>query len=776
MSQSHITFDNDEEDITFVSKEVSPIPQRKLKRLKKARGTPSNDTKEGTDVGEYMDYMKSNELESDNQMFKTSSPRLHDEEEEWVGQQSSGNPVDEVEMEDDKIEEDQVADSYMEIESPKATNNSSNSSFPETRNDNEHMKNPVSADEHVMEAIQDLGKEASSLVEKKKKKKKRRKELKEKSKAASRSSAVEKKQVQKKRKSELEQIHVESQRLLRETPDASFKPQPTINKPISSVLEKIRLRKIQLQQKAVKGSAGVLKESGDDVASSEDLSEDNQNVDSTDDDDDEDGLLQEEPQIENKTENSDEANFVAPLINDGGVPRTPDFCGETSLPEKAKTEDISNTSSGFRAPVEDTQDLFCDSQLSSGEDPEENPDDSTQDNEDVAPALLSMNLKLDSHPDDDELFDEDDNKENVDPSPRKPAEASFLYSKGAPVKAFVDDEAEDEDEDVLVGHGEEDDSDGDENEDLQDLVATAEEQPIDQSRRDELHRKWLEQQDAAATSDILLRLGGHRKQRGHPARKTALLNEDDDIAFDDHRDDMVECDDKIGHTSSSSEDSKHRDNDSDMEDPPLRTTLDDDVGGDDVFVLSEDEEVDEQFMRARVLQESEEQEVFLAPADDETSREIFNLIKKVNIAPNGKKKPKPSSVFHEIGSGGNSNSSSKSSFLGRTSSSLQTSHKQGSGSSRSYIFGRDDSNSRHGISKAENQEDMDQKENEHSKNNVNRVSSSQVKFKRNESGSKATKDANDSGMVPSLFEILRRQTSDVDKTLQSRNTNRPHEN
>ena len=39
----------------------------------------------------------------------------------------------------------------------------------------------------------------------------------------------------------------------------------------------------------------------------------------------------------------------------------------------------------------------------------------------------------------------------------------------------------------------------------------------------------------------------------------------------------------------------------------------------------------------------EEQEVFLTPADDETSREVFGSIKKVNVAPIVKKKPKPSS-------------------------------------------------------------------------------------------------------------------------------------
>ncbi|XP_057819562.2 uncharacterized protein LOC131032564 [Cryptomeria japonica] len=769
MSQSRtISFDSDEDDILFVAKEASPIPRRKLKRLKRARETPSNNAKESNDFGDPMDYMKSNELESNDQLLKTSSPSLYNEEEEWISQQSSNNSVDEVDKEDEIREKNQVADSDMEKEPHINTNNSTENCFPEINKDNEDLKNPEGTDECVVETTQDLGKAASTPL--KKNKNKRRKDSKKNSKSDSKSLNAEEKHVKKKKKSELEMIHAESQRLLRETPDASFKPQPTINKPISSVLEKIRLRKLQLQQRGGKGFAEMSKGSGYEDTSSEEFSEDGHDMGSSDDDEEKDSTLQEQSQFEKKTENSEAANFAAPFNNDNGIPRTPENCGETSLAEKAEKEDTPNTSGGFRAPVEDTQDLFCDSQLSSGEDLEQNPDDSNQDNEDVDPALLSMNLKLDSHPDDDELFDEDDNKENVDPSPSKPAEASFLYSKGAPVKAFVDDEAEDEDEDVLVGQGEEDDSDGDENEDLKDIVATAEEQPQDQSMRDELHRKWLEQQDAAATNDILLRLGGGGKCKGHPTRKTALLNEDDDIAFRDHGDDTVDCDDKIGHHSSDSEESKHENSDSDTEEPPLRTTVDD-VGDDDVFVSSEDEEVEERFMRARMLQESEEQEVFLAPGDDETSREIFGLIKKVNIAPNGKKKPKTSS-----GSGGNSNTSSKSSFLGRTSSTLQTSHKQSLGGSRSYIFGRDDSNSRHSISKTENQEDMAQKENEYSTNNVNKMSSTQGKFKRNKSGNKAAKDANVSGTGPSLFEILRRQTSDMDRTLQSRNTNGPQDN
>ena len=56
---------------------------------------------------------------------------------------------------------------------------------------------------------------------------------------------------------------------------------------------------------------------------------------------------------------------------------------------------------------------------------------------------------------------------------------------------FKDDEEED-DEDL---------------EELKDMIATGyEEKPIDSERRNELHQKWLEQQDAAGTENLLQKL------------------------------------------------------------------------------------------------------------------------------------------------------------------------------------------------------------------------------------------------------------------------------
>ena len=96
-----------------------------------------------------------------------------------------------------------------------------------------------------------------------------------------------------------------------------------------------------------------------------------------------------------------------------------------------------------------------------------------------------------------------------------------VYNKGVSVKAFVDDEAEDEDEDILVRHDEDDNSEEDENEDLKDFVATVEEEKrVDKWKRDKIHWKWLEEQDRKETLLEFKRLLGS-------AVDGALLKEDD---------------------------------------------------------------------------------------------------------------------------------------------------------------------------------------------------------------------------------------------------------
>ena len=79
----------------------------------------------------------------------------------------------------------------------------------------------------------------------------------------------------------------------------------------------------------------------------------------------------------------------------------------------------------------------------------------------------------------------------------KPPGQSEVYTAATHVRGLIDDEAEDEDEDILAENAEEEEVSEDED-DLQDLIATAEKEKTgDKARRDALHRKWLEQQVGA---------------------------------------------------------------------------------------------------------------------------------------------------------------------------------------------------------------------------------------------------------------------------------------
>jgi hypothetical protein len=103
---------------------------------------------------------------------------------------------------------------------------------------------------------------------------------------------------------------------------------------------------------------------------------------------------------------------------------------------------------------------------------------------------------------------------------------------------------------------------------------------------------------------------------------------------------------------------------------------------------------------------------------------------------------------------------SRPSFLGRsTSTSLPTaSHKQGgSGGSRSFVFGRDDSNSSHGlVTQPANEAKVIQE----SRSNLSGHSKKEVM--------KPLQGNSECG--PSLFDLLRRQAADLNKALQKKST------
>lgn len=138
--------------------------------------------------------------------------------------------------------------------------------------------------------------------------------------------------------------------------------------------------------------------------------------------------------------------------------------------------------------------------------------------------------------------EEDNDKENVNPHSPGLADLSSSPIRD-PVKAFVDDEAEEEDDgdhdQFLFPDKEEDEADEDV-EDLNDMIATGyEEKPIDGERRNELHQKWLEQQDASGTEKIMQKLMFGSKLRETTSFGEKHAEEEEDQESDDEAADVL---------------------------------------------------------------------------------------------------------------------------------------------------------------------------------------------------------------------------------------------
>ncbi|KVH98398.1 hypothetical protein Ccrd_023380, partial [Cynara cardunculus var. scolymus] len=464
-------------------------------------------------------------------------------------------------------------------------------------------------------------------------------------------SSSNKRREEKERKAHLEQLHAESQRLLRETRGAAFKPVPLVQKPISSILERIRQRKLELSKKFCQPS------------NSESVKE-------------YDGCLKEAA--------IDHSKSVETEVGD---------LSESVKEEKALDEESTPV---FRAPVDDTEELFGDCQTSdSKESKDEEPGEQTisSQEEEMGPSWLTMKLKLDSAPDD--ISDKEENdKENINPHVHEHAK-ECSSPKGDPVKAFVDEEAEEEDDSdndrMRFGDDEEDEDDGDA-EELRKMIATGYvEKPIDKEARNELHQKWLEEKDAAGTDDLLRRLNVASK-----LREASLLDEEEGEEDVEPIDDVEEDLERPQVARMNSKKAKEMI-------AQMFTDKDED------FLSSDDEETDKLLARrclfnkaTNIITKQEEKGKLVSPIEDEESKEVFGLIKKLNTVPEARKKAKPASFFDTMLTGGNSNSSSKSSFLSRVSNhSVSISSKQGSTAVRSFIFGRDDSNSRNSTSVSE---------------------------------------------------------------------------
>ncbi|KAJ9560040.1 hypothetical protein OSB04_005200 [Centaurea solstitialis] len=556
-----------------------------------------------------------------------------------------------------------------------------------------------------------------------------------------------KRREEKERKAHLEQLHAESQRLLRETRGAAFKPVPLVQKPISSILERIRQRKLEMSKKfcqpsyseSVKEYDGCLKEAAIDHSKSLET---------------EVGDLPESVKEEKVSSVLNGKPGPDVICKDG--PESPDECGEEKSCDNASSQMAldEEPTPVFRAPVNDTEELFDDCETidsKESEDEEAHEQTISSQEEEMGPSLLTMKLKLDSAPDD--ISDEEENdKENVEPHVDKHAK-ECSSPKGDPVKAFVDDEAEEEDDSdndrMRFGDEEEDEDDGD-TEELRKMIATGYvEKPIDKEARNELHQKWLEEKDAAGTDDLLRRLNVASK-----LREASLLDDDEE-----GEEDVEPVDDDV-----------EEDIEEDVERPKVprmnskkakeiiaQMFTDKDEG----FLSSDDEETDKLLARRCLYNKVEEKGKLVSPVEDEDSKEVFGLIKKLNVVPETRKKAKPTSFFDTMLTGGNSNSSSKSSFLSRGSNhSVPVSSKQGSTAVRSFIFGRDDSNSRSSISISEDTTDTTSIEIQTKKaTTTNNYRSSQSQARSSSQTTKVGESSNSSSSSSSLFEILKRTSS-----------------
>ncbi|XP_031251976.1 FK506-binding protein 5 [Pistacia vera] len=787
---------DDFESFSLIEAPSSPVPERKLKRLKKAKTLVENSPK-----FEALNFNKSNIQDSEQEKLQTldlETSTGQDEFETLDSKISNIHCVKEGELETLDLEKSTSQD----LEESNSGSQSGLEVFEDENGldsgaDSLSMQEDVSGAKRTLKFdslseefdgrsqdqfdVMEMEKEKESedmredYCEKKRlhsdafgDKKDKKKRVKSVGDDEKPKSTVVLKRTAKERREQLKQLRAESQRLLRETRDAAFKSVPLVQKPISSVLEKIRQRKLEASKKSLKLSKTSFIDDDDDG------------------DDDDDDILREV---------GVKAGFEIAHNEDRGDEKSPRAVSEKAIPHPADVEsslgvfftDASNSTAhpssheiippqmavdeepkqAFRAPIDDTQDLFADSQISGSKDelPDEKPNSPLE--EVLAPSLLALNLKLDSVLPEDDSEEEDNDKENINPSLEK-LDGLSLSPNGDPVKAFVDDEAEEEDDsdnDLLRFQDNEEDEDIDDVEELKDMIATEyKEKPIDTERRNELHQKWLEQQDEAGTEKLLQRFKCGSKE----IEKTLLEEEEE------KEEESEEDNDEFGNedTEDVAPANVVRMNLRKVKEmiPQMFTDKD------DAYISSDDEETEKSIVKQCLFEKSEEQASFLSPAEDKDSKEVFSLIKKLNIVPDSRRRVKASGRSSNILSSFFSHSddlyvtkftslsemllighkavSSKPSFLGRGAShSLPLPKKHGSSMMRSFIFERDDSNSKSTISVSEGSSETIQRENQPTKTASTRLYNSQIK-----SSTQNTKAAAQMKSGTALFEILRRSS------------------
>jgi hypothetical protein len=259
----------------------------------------------------------------------------------------------------------------------------------------------------------------------------------------------------------------------------------------------------------------------------------------------------------------------------------------------------------------------------------------------------------------DDISSEDEeynDKENIAPStpkddvnvhePLQRALAGDSCPDDAILKDFLDVEAEEEDDsddDMMRFKDNEEDDGSDENEVFNDLIeAGYEEGEIDHEKRNALHQKWLQQQDAAETNKFMQKLKfGHQEQK-------KVMDQDEDDAED--------CEDESENEMSYDLTPTNvvRQNSEKAKQMIARMFTDDN----DTYEHSDDEEIEEHLARQRISKREVHNSSFISPLENDSSREVFSLIKKLNIAPQPKRRGKQVTSNHELLTVGRDNSAS----------------------------------------------------------------------------------------------------------------------
>ncbi|KAG5033893.1 hypothetical protein JHK85_009195 [Glycine max] len=369
----------------------------------------------------------------------------------------------------------------------------------------------------------------------------------------------------------------------------------------------------------------------------------------------------------------------------------------------------SESEHAFRAPIGDTQvfrqpftkmlaltELYTDSERSDTKDEAVNDKSNNPSEEVFAPSMLAMNLKLDSAPPDDDVSsneeEEDNDKENIEPHVHVSVDLT-LSPDGDPVRAFVDEEAEEEDDsDNDLQRFQDDEGEDDDDIEEDDMIATQyEEKPDDREKREQLHQQWHEQRDAAGVDNLRQKFYGGSK-----------LNETPSTEEEDEESRETENDDEVEEYAAPSE--------------SLKTTL-----------KKVKQMIPQMF--------SDKDDKYVSSDDEETEDKLARQ-----------------SLYYKT-----------SSFVGRASDRfMPTSQKQGSCKVRSYIFGRDDSNSRSSILISEDSLDTIQTESQPPK-------AASAKFQRNTQNKNTTMNSASKESNVSLLDILRKSSHHADHSFQNAN-------